>query len=86
MVGTAAGRSLLRPSSRSARAGFGPRVILRTPLQRGEERRAQRRLVPLDAAQQPAQTLAGQQDQIIAAAGGRSAASMPAPAPDPAHR
>ena len=35
-------QSVRSPSSRSARAGFGPRVILRTARQRREERRAQR--------------------------------------------
>src|ERR1019366_8779402 len=30
VVGTGAGRSLVSPSSRRARAGFGPRMILRT--------------------------------------------------------
>ncbi len=66
VVGTSAAMSGFNPSSRRARAGFGPRVILRTLASCARNAGSQRRLMLLDAAQQPAQPLAREQDQIIA--------------------
>ena len=58
----------LSPSSRKARAGFGPRVILRTRASRATKPSRNARLMLVDAREQPSQSFAGQQDQIVARA------------------
>ena len=65
-VGTAAGRSDARPISFSARAGFGPRVILRARASAAMTRRA---ADALRGGQQAAQALAGQEDEVVHPAG-----------------
>ncbi len=68
VVGTSAARSGFRPSSRSARAGFGPRVILRT--RASCARNAGFKVGSCCSMQlsRPPQAFAGEQNEIIAGA------------------
>ena len=60
----------LSPSARSARAGFGPRVIVRSFAEPRDETRLQRRLVLVDARQDAREAFAGDQHEIVEAAVG----------------
>ena len=70
MVGSVASMFGFSPSARSARAGFGPRVMVRSFAESFDEARPQRRFIPVDAAQDPGQAFAGDDDEIVEAAVG----------------
>ena len=68
VVGSVASMPGLSPSARSARAGFGPRVIVRSFPETFDETRPQRGLVFVDAAQDAREPFAGDQHEIVEAA------------------
>ena len=67
VVGSVASMPGLSPSTRSARAGLGPRVMVRSLPSPCDEARPQRGLVLVDAAQDARQAFAGDQHEIIEA-------------------
>ncbi len=71
VVGSVASMPGLSPSARSARAGFGPRVIVRSFAQTLDETRPQRGLVFVDAAQDAREPFAGDEHEIVEAAVGQ---------------
>ena len=60
----------LSPSWRSTRAGFGPRVMVRSLPKARDEALLQRRVVLVDARQDAREAFAGDQDEIVEAAFG----------------